>query len=52
MATQEHNGATPTRRWRLWAGVLLGMTLIGLTFTLNYYLFAHHYVAIFTRQPT
>jgi sensor histidine kinase YesM len=33
--------------------VVLGVwVLIGLCFTLNYYLYADHYVAIFTRQPT
>jgi two-component system, LytTR family, sensor kinase len=38
--------------WRLWVCVLLGWTLIGLSFTLNYYLFAGHYVAIFKQPPT
>ena len=37
---------------RLWVCVLLGWTLLGLSFTLNYYLFAGHYVAIFKQQPT
>lgn len=37
--------------WRLWICVLLGWTLLGLSFTLNYYLFAGHYVAIFKQQP-
>jgi sensor histidine kinase YesM len=32
--------------------ILVGWTLIGLSFTLNYYLFADHYVAIFKEQPT
>jgi two-component system LytT family sensor kinase len=32
--------------------LLIGWTLIGLSFTLNYYLFADHYVAIFKEQPT
>src|SRR5687767_7972046 len=36
----------------LWAIVLTGWVLIGLTFTLNYYLFADHYVFIFKKQPT
>jgi two-component system LytT family sensor kinase len=34
----------------LW--VILLMILLGLSFTLNYYLFADHYVAIFKKQPT
>ena len=37
---------------RLWAIVLIGWVLIGLTFTLNYYLYADHYVFIFKKQPT
>lgn len=37
---------------RLWLCILLGWTLLGLSFTLNYYLFAGHYVAIFKQQPT
>jgi signal transduction histidine kinase len=36
----------------LWACVLVGWTLIGLTFTLNYYLYADHYVAIFKQPPS
>ncbi|HKS21271.1 MAG TPA: histidine kinase [Thermoanaerobaculia bacterium] len=32
--------------------VLTGWTLIGVSFTLNYYLFAGHYVAIFKQPPT
>jgi sensor histidine kinase YesM len=36
----------------LWVFVLVGWTLIGLTFTLNYYLFSDHYVAIFRQPPT
>jgi two-component system, LytTR family, sensor kinase len=36
----------------LWVIVLIGWILIGLSFTLNYYLFADHYVAIFKKQPT
>jgi two-component system LytT family sensor kinase len=38
--------------WRLWLAVIVGWTLIGLTFTLNYYLFSDHYVAIFKQPPT
>jgi two-component sensor histidine kinase len=40
------------RHWRLWVFVLFGWTLVGLTFTLNYYLFSDHYVAIFRQPPT
>lgn len=40
------------RHWRLRLSVLIGWTLIGLTFTLNYYLFSDHYVAIFRQPPT
>src|SRR2546423_3492046 len=36
----------------LWACVLVGWTLIGLSFTFNYYLFADHYVAIFKQPPS
>jgi len=32
--------------------VLIAWTLVGLSFTLNYYFFAGHYVAIFQKQPT
>ncbi|HEX8164086.1 MAG TPA: histidine kinase [Pyrinomonadaceae bacterium] len=38
--------------WRLWVLILTGWTLVGLTFTLNYYLFSDHYVAIFRQPPT
>jgi two-component system, LytTR family, sensor kinase len=41
-----------TRHRALWLLVLTGWVFIGLTFTLNYYLFADHYVAIFRQQPT
>lgn len=40
------------RGWVLWVFVLLAWTLVGLSFTLNYYFFASHYVAIFKQQPT
>jgi sensor histidine kinase YesM len=40
------------QHWRLWTAVLVGWTLIGLCFTLNYYLYADHYVAIFKQPPT
>jgi two-component system, LytTR family, sensor kinase len=40
------------RHWRLRLTVLAGWTLIGLTFTLNYYLFSDHYVAIFREPPS
>jgi two-component system, LytTR family, sensor kinase len=40
------------RGWVLWVFVLLAWTLVGLSFTLNYYFFAGHYVAIFKQQPT
>jgi two-component system, LytTR family, sensor kinase len=40
------------RHWRLRLSVLIGWTLIGLTFTLNYYLFSDHYVAIFRQPPS
>jgi len=36
----------------LWAAILIGWTMIGLSFTLNYYLFSDHYVAIFKQPPT
>jgi sensor histidine kinase YesM len=40
------------REWVLWIFVLLVWTLVGLSFTLNYYFFAGHYVVIFKQQPT
>src|SRR5436190_5691795 len=40
------------RHWRLWVSVLIGWTLVGVSFTLNYYLFSDHYVAIFRQPPT
>ena len=39
------------RGWVLWVLVLVAWTLVGLSFTLNYYFFAGHYVAIFKHQP-
>ncbi len=36
----------------LWVLVLAVWMLVGLSFTLNYYFFAAHYVAIFKQQPT
>ncbi len=40
------------RRWMLWTLVLAGWILIGLSFSLNYYFFANHYVTIFRKQPS
>ena len=40
------------RGWVLWILILIAWTLVGLSFTLNYYFFAGHYVAIFNQQPT
>jgi sensor histidine kinase YesM len=40
------------RGWVLWIFVLIAWTLVGLSFTLNYYFFAGHYVVIFKQQPT
>ena len=42
----------PKRGWILWLLVLVAWTLVGLSFTLNYYFFAEHYVYIFKQQPT
>ena len=39
-------------RWTRWLLVSTLMVVVGLSFTLNYYLFADHYVAIFKKQPT
>ncbi|HEX8088642.1 MAG TPA: histidine kinase [Blastocatellia bacterium] len=42
-----------TNRHRtFWLLVLVMWSLVGLSFTLNYYLFADHYVAIFKDRPT
>jgi two-component system, LytTR family, sensor kinase len=40
------------RGWVLWLLVLVGWMLIGSSFTLNYYLFSQHYVAIFKQPPS
>jgi two-component system, LytTR family, sensor kinase len=40
------------RGWVLWVLVLVAWTLVGLSFTLNYYFFAEHYVYIFKQRPT
>ena len=40
------------RHRMLWALVLIGWLLIALSFSLNYYFFARHYVAIFEHPPT
>jgi two-component system LytT family sensor kinase len=40
------------RSYLLWGMVLTGWVLIGLTWTLNYYVYADHYVAIFSVPPT
>jgi sensor histidine kinase YesM len=40
------------RHRMLWLLVLIIWSLIGLSFTFNYYLFADHYVAIFKERPT
>lgn len=40
------------RGWVLWMLVLIAWTLVGMSFTLNYYFFAGHYVAIFKQQPS
>ncbi len=37
---------------RFWLAIVIGWTLIGLTFTLNYYIFSDHYVAIFKQPPS
>ncbi|HEY6334127.1 MAG TPA: histidine kinase [Blastocatellia bacterium] len=40
------------RSYILWACILSGWILIGLSWTLNYYIFAGQYVAIFTIPPS
>ena len=40
------------RHRTFWLLILAMWSLIGLSFTLNYYLFADHYVAIFKQSPT
>jgi len=40
------------RHRMLWGLVLIGWLLIALSFSLNYYFFARHYVAIFEHPPT
>jgi len=41
-------------RWRrtLWASIFAGWMLIAVSFTFNYFYYAHHYVEIFTTPPT
>ena len=43
---------TSQKRLPAWGAILAVWLLIGVCFTFNYYLYADHYVAIFTRQPT
>ena len=40
------------RRRILWACIAVGWALIALSFTLNYFFFAEHYVAIFKQAPS
>ncbi|MFL6210983.1 MAG: sensor histidine kinase [Pyrinomonadaceae bacterium] len=51
LAQQQSSVVRQPHGW-LWACVLVGWTLVGLTFTLNYYLYADHYVAIFKQPPS
>src|ERR1051325_2747000 len=39
-------------RWRLWLAIAVGWMLIGAAYALNYYVYARHYVEIFTQPPT
>jgi two-component system LytT family sensor kinase len=52
IVSRSRSGTMKESHWRLWVAVVIGWTLIGLIFTLNYYLFADHYVAIFRQPPT
>ena len=36
----------------LWGSIAAGWMLIALSFTLNYFFFSRHYVAIFSTPPT
>ena len=49
---EDKGGLMRKSHWQLWLSVIGGWTLIGLTFALNYYLFADHYVAIFKDSPS
>jgi two-component system, LytTR family, sensor kinase len=40
------------RSYLLWGMVLIGWVAIGMTWTLNYYIYADHYVAIFSVPPS
>ncbi len=40
------------RQRGLWASIAAGWMLIAVSFTFNYYHYAHHYVEIFTTPPT
>lgn len=42
----------PETKWRLWLAVVVGWMLIGAAYALNYYVYARHYVEVFTRPPT
>jgi hypothetical protein len=42
----------PRDKWRLWLSIVIGWTLIGLAYALNYLVYAHHYVEIFEKRPT
>jgi sensor histidine kinase YesM len=50
-ARNNRRGSNPAS-WTLWFAVIIGWTLVGLSFTLNYYLFSDHYVAIFKQPPS
>lgn len=41
-----------TTKWRLWLSIIVGCLLIGLTYALNYYIYAKHYVELFQKPPS
>src|ERR1700749_3196285 len=42
----------PKTKWRLWLSITIGWMVTGLTYALNYRIYATHYVEIFTPRPT
>lgn len=38
--------------WQLWLAIVVGMTLLGLAYTLQYYVYARHYTKIFNPPPS
>jgi two-component system LytT family sensor kinase len=42
----------PSGKWQLWLSTVIGWTLIGVAYALNYFVYASHYADIFKPPPT